>query len=156
MPRPKKVVPVEQFTPDHEFDSNVLRFCRGVKEILGDDVHVHLAALRLKPARLAELAVGRPRFAPLRWSGLDETQKKALEDLVPYRGAEDLVMYGDTCVVTCPEAEWNAELRKKATLARRSTEQNLSVAQIERAVGLPIDSRWEEIDAASVPRSSRT
>lgn len=152
MGRPRKVVPVERSTPDHEFDSNVLRFRRAVGNVLGEGIHVHLAAIKMRPSRLAELAVGSPKFAPLRWSDLDEPKKKALEALVPYRGADDLVMYGDTCVVTCPEAEWQAELRKKATLARKRMEQDLSVARTQRDVGMPIDDRWEEIDAASVPR----
>ena len=152
MARPKKQVEVESVTPDHEYDSSVLRFCRGVQEVLGDGVHVHLAAIKMRPSRLAELAVGRPRFTPLRWSEVDETQKKALEALVVYRGPEDFVMYGDTCVVTCAEADWQAEMKRKAKDARQRQDQELSVQRLERETGVPIDTRWEDIDPALVPR----
>lgn len=153
MPRPKKV-PAVQITSDHEFDSSVLRFRRGVQGILDPGTHVHLAAIRLKPARLAELAVGRPRFTPLRWSSLSPAQVKALEDLVPNRGADDLVMYGDTCVVVCPEAEWQAEQRRKAQLSRQRMEEELSPRRVEREAGIPIDTRWEDFGEEQRPRSS--
>jgi len=156
MPRPKKVAPkVQEITSDHEFDSNVLRFQRSLREILGPGIHIHLAAVKLRPSRLAELAVGRPKFAPLRWSNLTDAQKKALEDLVPYRGAEDLVMYGDTCVVTCPEAEWETEQRRKAQLIQQRAGQDLTVQQLERELGMPVDTKWEELDRGYAPRPPR-
>ena len=151
--RPRKVPASVQITSDHEFDSSVLRFRRAVGEVLGSGIHVHLAAVRLRPARLAELAVGRPRFAPLRWSSLTDTQKKAMEDLVLARGAEDFVMYGDTCVVTCPEAEWEAEQRRKGIQRRQQEEADLSPRQLSREVGLTIDTDIAGYERASAPRA---
>jgi len=152
MPRRQVVESVQEVHVDHEFDSNVLRFRQALGRILGSDTHVHLAAIRLRPGRLAELAVGRPRYRPLRWSDLTEHQRVQLEDLLPYRGTDDLVMYGDSAVVVCPETEYQVEERRKALRAQRQLEQDLSPARAAQDAGVPIDTAWENIGAEHAPR----
>lgn len=151
MARPRTVKAVE-ITPNGEYDSSVLKFTRALRAIVGEQKHIHLAAARLKPARLAELAVGRPRMTPLRWSDLDESQQRALESLVPFRGTDDLVWYGDACVVTCPEKDWQAEQdRKAAVLAGQQEAQWASIkgahARDAQSAGVTADDSWRDLPA---------
>lgn len=155
MPRPyhRKVVDeIQEVRASSEYDSSILRVRRGLEEILGD-VHVHLAAEpRLNPARLAILMTGRPRYKPLRWSQMTAEEKTKIEDFIPYIGTEDYVKYGDTVVVVCPKAEYEAELRRKAQEAAKASGVDQVAAEFAQQAGLPVNTKWENLGAEHAPR----
>lgn len=143
---------VEEVHASNEFDSNVLRFRRAVNAILGQDQFVYLA--RRDSARLSRLATGDLRMQPLRWSGLTAEQARKMEEIVPYRGVDDLVSYGDTVIMTCPLGRQEESTRRKMLAAQANQKEKLSAATLTRETGVRIEDRWEDLPEGAVPGRS--
>lgn len=142
---------VAEVHADHEFDSNTLRFRRAVTQIIGEDQFVYLA--RRDSARLSRLATGPMRMKPLRWSNLTDEQVRRMEEIVPYRGVDDLVSYGDTVLMICPLGRQEAIIQQRMAKAQTNQEAALSADALSRETGVRIDDRVEDLPASAVPRT---
>jgi len=157
MPRGRKAVVVddpvvEGVTDVHagrEYDSNVKKFREAVTSVIGAHLWVYLA--RRDGARMSRLSTGELRMRPLRWSSLSPEQQKSLEDVVPYRGVDDLVSYGDT-VIMVTDATLYAQVMARRRAATRSSA-DVSLETLSRETGLRIEDRWEDLPTSAVPKA---
>ena len=148
-PRKAVVEHIDEVLPA-DYESSILKVRRNLESILGPDVHIHFGrSPQSDAARLSILMTGTPRYRPLRWSELESSQRKALENFIPYVGTDDFVRYGDTVIVTCPKAEWEKELVRKARVAKDADHPSRAAAQFGRETGLPVDTAWDERGMAS-------
>lgn len=152
--RPEPIVEqIEEVLPS-DYESSVFKLKKNLQSVLGPDVHIHLAASpALSPSRLPMLLAGRPRYRPVRWSELTETQRKKIQDFIVYVGTDDFVRYADTVVVSCPQAEWDAEIKRQAQVAA-AAERGV-VSQFRQNVsgsGVQISTSWEDMKGATSPR----
>lgn len=154
MRKPEPIVEDLDEVGPADYESSAFKMRKNLQRVLGNDVHITFGRHpRFDPTRLSMLLVGSPRYTPVRWSGLTESQKKQMEDFIVYYGTDDLVTWGDTVVMTCPEAEWQAELKRKAQVAAKADGQHI-VQQFRQDVsgsGLRVDTKWDD-RGGSAPR----